>query len=79
MTLLLRRTLILCDLFNEIFKTRNWGVTGVAWFMFLKSIQTLRVPFFLTTGTILANQSKYLAVLMKPHFSGLSTSSLIFA
>jgi len=23
----LRRTLILCDLFNEIFKTGNWGVT----------------------------------------------------
>ena len=27
-TLLLRRTLILCDLFNEIFKTGNWGVTN---------------------------------------------------
>jgi len=23
----LRRTLIFCDLFNEIFKTGNWGVT----------------------------------------------------
>ena len=23
----LRSTLILCDLFNEIFKTGNWGVT----------------------------------------------------
>jgi len=23
----LRRTLILCDLFNEIFNTGNWGVT----------------------------------------------------
>ena len=41
-------------------------------------MQTIRVPFFLTTGTILANQSTYLAIMMKSHFNSLSISSLIF-
>src|SRR6266487_6945906 len=51
---------------------------GVALFKSLKSIQTLRDPFFLITGTMLANHSTYLAVRMNLHLSNLSISALIF-
>lgn len=51
---------------------------GVATLKSLRSMQTLKVSFFLTTGTILTIHSTYLAVWMKLHLRSLSTSSLIF-
>ncbi|KAK2445480.1 hypothetical protein QL285_016403 [Trifolium repens] len=56
----------------------EYSSLGVALFKSLKSIQTLSDPFFLMTGTILANHSTYLAVLMNLHLSNLSISVLIF-
>src|ERR1044072_186267 len=54
-----------------------WSL-GVAVFKSLKSMHILREPFFLITGTILANHSTYLVVLMNLQRNNLSTSALIF-
>src|SRR6187399_3585557 len=56
----------------------GYSYFGVALFKSLKSMHTLREPFFLITGTILANHSTYLAVLINLLLSSLSISSLIF-
>ncbi|KAK2395908.1 hypothetical protein QL285_057598 [Trifolium repens] len=55
----------------------TYSSLGVALFKSLKSMHTLSVPFFLITGTIFANHSTYLAVLINLLLSSLSISSLI--
>ena len=62
--------------------TSNIGMAylsfGVSKFRFLKSMPTLTWPFFFMTRTIFDNHSTYLVVRLKPTFSNLSISYVIF-